>query len=208
MSRALAAAVFCGMVVVPAAAAKAIKSVVVVGARGTSVQIRSTRSFYDTLTAGTGAARVRGGYILVYPLMDIGVAAQPARFYPATRAYCASWTLALPKSRVCARLDRAASRPLMAVPLRRGAPPTAEIVDGRTGGRTMLNVEVMLQLAFVRSGAIRVEPRTSDCALDYTATWHHVSFPTRFCLGPRGVWADGKLRPLDSAVYEFARLNG
>jgi hypothetical protein len=181
---------------------------VVVGAHGKSVQIRSTRSFYETLTAGTGAAHLRGGYVLVYPLMDIGVAAQPARYYPATRAYCASWTLALPKSRICARLDRKTAHPLEAVPLRRGAPPTAEVVDGRTAARTVLNVEVMLQLAFVRSGAIRAEPRTSDCTLDYTARWHHASYPSRFCLGPRGVWADGKLRPLDSAVYEFARLNG
>jgi hypothetical protein len=192
---------------VPAASAKAVRAVVVVGAGGKSVEIRSTRSFYDTLMAGTGAARASGGYVLVYPLLDIGAAAQPARFYPATRAYCASWTLALPKSKVCARLDRRTARPLMAVPLRHGAPPTAEIVDARTGGRTTLNVEVMLQLAFVRSGAIRAGPRTSDCALDYTATWHHATFPRSFCLGPRGVWADGMLRPLDPSVYEFARLN-
>ena len=207
MRRVLAAALVGAVVFVPAATAKNVRSLVLVGARGKSIEIPYTLARYEKLAAGTGAARVRGGYVRVYPLMDIGVAAQPARYYPATRAYCASWTLALPRSRVCARLDRKTARPLEVVPLRRGAPPTAEIIDARTGARTMPNVEVMLQLAFVRSRAMRAEPRTSDCALDYTAHWHHASYPSRFCLGPRGVWADGRLRPLDPSVYEFARLN-
>jgi hypothetical protein len=205
VKRALLVAILVAVALPGAASAKGIKSLVLVGAGGRSQEFPYSEKQFQALTIGTGAARTRGGYVLVYPIMDLAVAAQPGRYYPATRAYCASWTLAAP--RYCSKLSRATARPLAAVPLLHGAPPTATVVDERIGAEAMLNVEAFLVLTFLRDRGVPVESRPRDCSLNYTARWRHADFPSRFCLGPRGIWADGKLRALPAAVYEFARLN-
>ena len=83
---ALAAA---GLVVAPSASAKTLKKIVVVGANGTSTEITGL-DFGDWANSPARVAP-KGPFVLVYPLMEGDIVAQPGRYYPAFHALCFSW---------------------------------------------------------------------------------------------------------------------
>jgi hypothetical protein len=210
--RTFAAVVLAALVLVPAAAAKEVTSIVLVGVHGSSVELSARGRLFQRLTYGGFVVKPgHGGYLLVYPQMAMGMGAQPGRYYPQTHAYCASWTLA---TRVCLRVDDPVVRRRFAVHLPRlRTAPTRLVSLERNGSllSQMQEVGVVFDAVFARKARWQRSLQPRACSLRYSARWdgpESGSRPARFCLSPRGVWAHGSLFPLDRAYYDFARANG
>src|SRR5882762_52747 len=80
------------LIATPTASAKILTKVIGIGAGGASVEL--TGLDWGALRMGDRDAPASGGFVLVYPLMERGVPAQPGRFYPETGAACFSWNRA------------------------------------------------------------------------------------------------------------------
>ena len=202
---------------------------VLIGAHGRAAVVRPhgagvLDSFFDF---GSGfnrpepaKAQPRGGYVLVYLLGSGGLPGVPGRFYPRTRAGCFSWDTArigrpchvvnqallaaLAPSR---RLPRIFGRPTVLSELAR---PDGSAVFPSSEPAAWANATVALEMAFGRWHAAEpVSPRPAGC-IPLRGRWSgpdRSRRPTRFCLGPTGAWAGGRLYPLGRAVWDFVRIN-
>jgi hypothetical protein len=206
---------------VPAgAAANEFETLVLVGAGGSSAEIRPRAgvldSFFDRahpLNRGgdaMAAVRPRGRFVLVYALTPAGLPGVPGRFYPDSRAACFDWSQVGPHP-LCTRPNASLVRLQdggRRLPRLDGDPTV--VSDLRHGGRRLAlpNLDVALTMAFGRSLAARPASRPRSC-IALTARWRGASGrrPRSFCLGREGAWAGGRLYPLRGGVWSFARSN-
>ena len=202
---------------------------VVVGARGQSAVVRPESvglldSFFDFGSRFNRPrprkAQPRGGYLLVYLLSSGGLPGIPGRFYPRTGAACFSWE----RDRVgrpCYAANRAvltALAPSRRLPLIAGR-PTVLARLGRSDGSDLFpgseplawaNATVALELAFGRWKVARRLPERPAACIPLRGRWSgpdRLRRPSRFCLGPGGAWARGRLYPLGRGVWDFVRVN-
>jgi hypothetical protein len=205
----------------PPASGKEFRSLVVVGARGDSLEFRAAAglvgSFFDGASGfNRGRKResrpLRGGYVRLYPLGPDGHVGIPGRFYAETEAACFDW-LQWRRPRSCERPNAALLRLL--APARRLArfrgPPTtvAQLRQPRLTPALRSRLHVAFELAFDRSRLARGVARPSRCVV-FSARWSGPaagSRPRSFCLSPTGVYAAGRLYPLGRAVWRLVALN-
>jgi hypothetical protein len=204
-----------------AASAKEFRSLVVVGARGDSVHLRTAEGLIDSFFDGASPFNrgrnperraARGGYVRLYPLGKDGFVGIPGRFYPEVQAACFDW-LQWRRPRHCHRPNAVLLRLL--APAHRLArfhgPPTtvARLWQPRLTSALRRQLHVAFELAFDRSGLPRGAARPSRC-VPFSARWSGPgagSRPRSFCLSPAGVHAGGRLYPLGRAVWGLVELN-
>jgi hypothetical protein len=209
------------LAIAPTASAKEVRSLVVVGAAGDSLELRPAEGLVDSFF--DGASRFNrgrepeprpplGGYVRLYPLGPDGHVGVPGRFYPQTEAACFDW-LQWRQPRRCERPNSALLRLL--APARRlarfhGAATTVtRLRQPRLTRVLRRQLFVAFELAFDRSRLARTAARPSRC-LPFSARWSGTdagSRPRSFCLSPAGAYAAGRLYPLGRAVWRLAELN-
>lgn len=187
------------------AEAKEFTTLVLTGARGDSVQLGPAPAVFHGLFSSRERVPARGGFVRVYVLGPDGLPGVPGRFYPATRALCLDWRRARPPldcrrphGRTASALARGA-----ALALFRGAPPTLRRLERRGRPVSLTNLLVAVELAFDRGRLARREP-TPSSAVRFSAAWRDGERPRDLCIGPRGVYAGGRLYPLGPAAFYHA----
>ena len=209
------------LVISAPAAAKEFRSLVVVGARGESVEFHPAaglvESFFDAASRFNRGRKpvprpARGGYVRLYPLGEGGFVGVPGRFYSDTEAACFDW-LQWRRPRACERPNDALLRLLAtARGLARfhGRPTTlSELRQPRLSAALRSQLRVAFELAFDRSRLARSAPRATGC-VPFSARWSGpaaAARPNRFCLSPVGAYAGGRLYPLGRAVWSLVELN-
>lgn len=195
MRWAVALAAVAALLAVPAASAKMLTKVVVVGADDVSVELQGLD--WSALRTTPVTLEPEGGYALVYPLTERGVPAQPGRYYPTAQIACYSWSRAVPGE--CWRVAETLAARLPGVPLLQG-PPTILgrlVVSGRRVA-VASNYAVAIELAFARRERVRsLKKRSKEC-IEIRATWTGPNAslrPKRFWACPKGLWAANKLYP-------------
>lgn len=200
------------LVLACSASAKDVRALVVVGSDGRSITITAEPEVLGVLlyhpasvyNARPKPTRALGAYAKVYPLGRLGFPVIPARFYPATRAICASWDQ-MRVSKLCGRL---------------GPPPKLLAASRRlklfVGRPTLLtkltppgtpNLITALQLAFDRYHWSRPSRKPRTC-LNFAASRGGPQAggrPTHVCVSHRGIYASGRLYSAGPAVWLLAR---
>ena len=208
MRRALLAGCVLALAVPGGATAALPTRLVVLGSDGRTAEVRLTREVMPELySMRPTLARARGPYLLVYPLLPVGVPAQPGRFYPVTRAYCSSWRLLDPRGGLCNRLG---ARLVARLPRLAGfqVEPTtiAELRQNGVVQRLPRNDGTAFELAFGRTDASRRAFFPRHCRVLYTARWRGPAAarrPRRFCLGALGAYANGRLYAVRTSLTPF-----
>jgi len=200
------------LLVVPAAAAKGIGTMVVVGADGRADGIAGGDRL---MRAGRAAAIPKNsGYLLVYPMLRSGAPAGTGRYYPAKRVVCFS-IFRVSRSLPCYVAD-----PFLVAQLRRAPslprftrPPTRLVRLARNGVVHPLQPVAAptfeLALAWWRS-AVRA-PELGPCTLSFLATWSGPeadSRPRTICLTSVGLVADGRAYPISASAYNVLAASG
>ena len=196
----LAAIVAVTLALVPAASAKELTKVVGIGAGDVSVELRG----FDWKALYTVPMRLSpdGAYVLVYPLMERNVAAQPGRFYPQDHVVCFSWDRAALGA--CYQASERLEAGLAGVPTMEGAPTILKSL--KFAGRTKsvnTNGAVAVELAFNRPSAARDAKRPKVC-VSMQATWAGAQAsarPVRFCSSAKGLWSARKLYPTGPLLF-------
>jgi len=197
MRIAVALAVAAALLAVPSAAAKTLTKVVAVGAGGAYVELRVDWSALRTSAVDVAPS---GDYLLLYPLMERSVPAQPGRFYPSSGVACFSWDRTVLGT--CGRLADGVAARLGGLPALRGEPTVLRsLVVGRTPARLRSGGAVAIELAFNRPQLSRRAPKRPTNCVAFRATWvgpNAATRPTRFwsCVG--GLWAGGRIYPVAS----------
>jgi hypothetical protein len=188
------------LALVPTASAKELTKVVAVGAGGVSVELRGLG--WNDLRATAVAASPEGPYVLVYPLMERGIPAQPGRFYPGDHVVCYSWD----RSAVgeCHQVSQTLETDLNGLPTMVGPPTILKSLKvGRRTKSVNTNGAVAVELAFSRPAVARIAKRPKACT-SMQATWTGTeasSRPRRFCSSAKGLWSAGKLYPSGPLVF-------
>jgi hypothetical protein len=196
MRVALALVVATAFVAVPGAVAKTLTKIVAVGSGGAYVELRGL----DWSSLQTSAADVApsGGFILLYPLMERGVPAQPARFFPASGIACFSWDRTVLGT--CGHIADDIAAQVAALPTLPGEPTVLKsLVVGRTSARLQSNGAVAIELAFNRPQLSRSAPRRPANCVTLRATWlgaEASARPTRFWSCKGGLWSRGRIYPV------------
>ena len=148
---------------IPSGQAKLLAKLVVVGGEGRAVELPV--SLFESLPTDR-PAHLRGGFLLVYPLMDDGLPARPARIYPEAGAVCGSWnTSTEPVLGRCLRLTAPAGRRFADLDLVRfrKAPPRLVRLTGPARALESGNYLLGLELAFNRWREARRAARPARC---------------------------------------------
>jgi hypothetical protein len=194
----LAVAVAAALLAVPTADAKTLTKVVAVGAGGAYVELRGVG--WASLQTSPVDSAPSGGFVLLYPVMEHGVPAQPGRFFPGSGVACFSWDRTVLGT--CGRLGGELAKRLAGLPTLASEPTVLRsLVVGRTPGRVDSNGAVAIELAFNRPQLSRpAASRPANC-LTLRATWvgpKASTRPTRFRSCKRGLWSDGRIYPVGS----------
>lgn len=208
MRRLLFALVLVGvLVLVPAAGAKRLTRLVIVGADGRSVELIGEEQLAPWRWSDRVATAPTDGYLLLYPLFDARWAGQPARYYPSQRIACFSWN----RSAVgeCRRIpEAAAARLAPATSLSRFVGESTTLAQLELGGsvrRLESNEAVAIELVLNRPRLAR--PATRPPTGGYSvarAEWRGPdasSRPASFLWTSAGAWLDGRLYPLQGLPY-------
>ncbi len=187
-----------GLAVAPAQA-KQFTKLVLVGSRGTSLELRDASLWRSGLDTPPSEAPAGSTYLLVYPIFDKTVPGLPGRYYPIQQTMCLSLDRSVlggcrPVSdALAAKLALASALPRFA---RDPTVVTRLSIAGHDRGAAG-NDAVAVELAFNRSRLAHHARRPAQCAT-VVASWggpDAAARPTRFCLGPRGIWTRGRLYP-------------
>lgn len=138
-----------------------------------------------------------GGFVLLYPLMEKGVPARPARFFPDSGVACSSWDRTVLGA--CGRLADAVAIRLARLPVLAGEPTVLRsLIVGQRPGIVESNGAVAIELAFNRPQLSRRAPKRPANCLALRATWtgpQASTRPTRFRSCNAGLWSRGRLYP-------------
>jgi hypothetical protein len=193
------------LVAVPAASAKQLTKVVAVGAGGSTVLEGLTwNALRPSVWQPDHAAPPTGTFVLIYPVMERDLPAQPGRYYPAAHTVCYSWDRAVAGECFPAtpKLESALTGlgPLAAPP----AILTRLVVSGRLGS-VQTNAGVAIELAFNRPDAARpMAKRPKRNCSEIRARWtgpESAHRPSRFWACTKGLWAAGKLYPAGKLLF-------
>jgi hypothetical protein len=195
MRAAAATATLVALLTVPAASAKTLTRVVALGAGGTSVTLRGLD--WSALRVADAVVPKDNRYLLLYPLMERGIPAQPGRFFPAEHVACYSWNRSVAGD--CWTLADSLTARLSRLPLLTGPPTVLRslTVAGRSGNLNS-NGAVAIELALARRDLMRPAKSHSKPCVGMSATWtgsDGALRPTHFLSCPKGLWAAGKLYP-------------
>lgn len=208
MRRGFLALVVVALAAATPAQAKQFTKLVLVGDRGTSLEIRDPSLWRSGLDAPPSEAPAGSTYLLVYPIFDKTAAGLPGRYYPIQHTMCLSLDRATlggcrPVSdALAAKLALASALPRFA---RDPTVVTRLSIAGHDRGADG-NDAIGVELAFNRSRLAHRARRPAQCAA-VVASWggpDAATRPTRFCLAPRGIWARGRLYP--SGLWELDGL--
>jgi hypothetical protein len=189
------------LVALPAAQAKELSSVVVIGPRETLIE--PYRVVQEPLGRLRPVAPPSGGYVLVFPVLR-GVPGRPGRWFPPAGILCSGWRSGVEAG--CASAPRLGGRfgsgavtgffrrePVQLISLRRGGRPLP-----RFGNRA-----TAVKLALYQRWSRASPP--ADC-LAFTARWTRSGWPGSFCVGRSGgLYAGRRLYPLPLATATFLR---
>lgn len=190
------------LVALPAAQAKELTSVLVVGPRGPTL-VEPYRVVQEPLGRLRPVAPPRGGYVLVFPLMR-GVPARPGRWFPHAGVLCSGWRSGVEAG--CASAPRLGGwlGSGAATGLFRREP--VQLTSLRREGRTLLpygNEATAVKLAFYQRGSRASPP--AGC-VTFTARWTQAGWPKSFCVGRNGrLYASGRVYPLPPRTAAFLR---
>jgi hypothetical protein len=190
------------LVALPAAQAKELTSVLVVGPRGPTL-VEPYRVVQEPLGRLRAVAPPSGGYVLVFPLMR-GVPARPGRWFPRAGVLCSGWRSGVEAG--CASAPRlggwlgsgAATGLFRREPVR--------LTSLRRGDRALPrygNEATAVKLALYQRSSPASPP--ADCRT-FTARWTHSGWPGSFCVGRGGgLYAGRRVYPLPRATATFLR---
>src|SRR5215218_2772692 len=193
MRVALALAIATAFVAVPSAGAKTLTKVVAVGAGGAYVELRGLD--WSSLQTSATETVPSGGFVLLYPLMERGMPAQPGRFFPASGVACFSWDRTVLGT--CGRLaDELAAR-FSGLPTLSSEPTVLKrLVFGGTAAAIRSNGAVAIELAFNRPQLSRPMPKRPANCVVLRAAWvgpEASTRPTKFRSCQGGLWSRGRL---------------
>jgi hypothetical protein len=190
------------LVALPAAEAKELTTVLVVGPRGPTF-VEPYRVIQQPLKRLRPVAPPSGGYVLVFPLKR-GVPARPGRWFPRAAVFCSGWRSGVEAG--CASAPRlggwfgsgAATGLFRREPVR--------LTSLRRDGRALSpygNEATAVKLALYQRGS-RASPPVS--CLSFTARWTRAGWPTSFCVGRGGgLYTGGRVYPLPPQAAAFLR---
>lgn len=199
MRRGLLALVIVALAAAAPAQAKQFTKLVLVGDRGTSLELRDPTLWRWALQAPPSEAPAGSAYLLVYPIFDKTVPGLPGRYFPDQRIVCLSSDRSMlagcrPVSEdVAAKLASAGALPRFT---RAPTLVTRLSIAGHDRGAAG-NDAVGIELAFNRSQLAHHARRPARCAA-VAASWGGPDAairPTRFCLAQKGIWSRGRLYP-------------
>jgi hypothetical protein len=193
-----------------AASAKVLNRAVLIGSDGRAVEVRgSERDFEGLATDPRAKSRpVRGGYLRLFFVGPGDFPANPARYYPGLRCIAPDWPTYY---RSCRRVHRSLEhvfRRAHTLPQFRVRPTVLARVSYRgTFSELLKNLAGPVELALDRLGRATPRPR---CCYAFTGVWRGPAAavrPRRFFLCPGGVYAEGRLYPLQPGAWRYFRLN-
>jgi hypothetical protein len=190
------------LVALPAAQAKELTSVLVVGPDGPTF-VEPYRVVQEPLGRLRPVAPPRGGYVLVFPMIR-GAPARPGRWFPRAAVLCSGWRSGVEAG--CASAPRLGGwlGSGVATGLFRREP--VQLTSLRRRGRALLpygNEATAVKLALYQGG-LRASP-PADC-LTFTARWTQAGWPRSFCVGRGGgLYAGRRVYPLPLATATFLR---
>jgi hypothetical protein len=193
------------------ASAKGFTRVVLVGSDGRSTAVQGSERAVDGLLSERGArASPDGGYVRLFFVGPGEFPAAPARYYPKRSCVALDW----PRyETTCGRISGPARLLRRAGSLARfHVPPTVLARIGYRGAfrrviTTAAALKPEVELAFDRPS--RSSPRPKDCYA-FAGVWRGPAArarPHRFLLCETGIYAAGRLYPLDRGVWAWFRLN-
>jgi hypothetical protein len=190
------------LVALPAAHAKELTSVLVVGPRGPTF-VEPYRVVQEPLGRLRPVAPPSGGYVLVFPIMR-GVPARPGRWFPRAGVLCSGWRTGVEAG--CASAPRLGGwlGSGIATGLFRREP--VQLTSLRRGGRALPrygNEATAVKLAVYQRWSRRSPP--ADC-LAFTARWSRAGWPESFCVGRSGgLYVGSRVYPLPARTAAFLR---
>jgi len=201
MRWAIALAVSVGLLAIPTASAKGqLTKVVGVGRGGVSVTVRGVD--WSALRVAPVTAVPDGRYVLLYPLMESGVPAEPARYYPTEQVACYSWDRTVAGE--CWHVADSLGTGLSSLPLLDGRPTIlTRLVVVHRSRKLESSGAVAIELAFARRDHARAAKKRPKACIQMRATWTGADAdrrPTRFWSCSAGLWAGKKLYPVTASL--------
>lgn len=200
--------------VIAPASAKSLNRAVLVGSDGTWMRVQGSVVDFDNLARDPASKpqRTKGGYVRLYFVGPGEFPANRARYYPRQRCIALDWPT---YQRSCVavkpklfhlfgrshRFARFTERPTVLSRLRYTSSSSAS--PGLTGPALAGSVE----LALLRTGVAM--PAPASC-YELAGSWEGPAAeqrPRRLSLCRNGVYADGRLHPLNRVAWEWFRRN-
>jgi hypothetical protein len=183
-----------------AASAKSLQKIVAIGAHGASTELTGL----DWGTWAESPARVspKGQYVLLYPLMERGIPAQPGRYYPGLHVVCFSADRLFAGR--CYGAPAALEAVLAGLPTVARPPAIVKklVVSGKKRNDWSSGA-VAIELAFNRPALAKAVPKPDRCRA-VRVVWKGpmaASRPARFFACSGGLWAAGKLYPTGPLLF-------
>jgi hypothetical protein len=194
------AAVVLALAAAPAAQAKELTSVLVVGPRGEAL-VEPYRIVQGPLARLRLVAPPAEPYALVFPLMR-GVPARPGRWFPNAGVICSGWRSGVEAGCASAPTLRGSLGSGVATGLFRSEP--VRLLSLRRRGVALLpygNEAWAVKLALLQRGAHAAAP--AGC-VRFTARWSAQGLPSSFCVSSAGgLYASGRVYPLPPVSAAF-----
>jgi hypothetical protein len=211
MQRAMLVFLAFGLLVVAPAPGKTLNAAVLVGSDGAWVRVAGSANDFENLGRDFASKpqRTKGSYVRLYFVGPGEFPANRARYYPRQRCVALDWpsyqrscvalkSKLVPTFRRSHRLARFTERPTILSRLR---------YPSSTASIGLAAVTGSVELSILRKGVTSSEP---IACYRLTGTWKGpvaADRPKRLLLCRSGVFADGRLHPLNRAIWEWFRRN-
>jgi hypothetical protein len=190
------------LVALPAAQAKELSSVLVVGPRGPTL-VEPYRVVQEPLARLQHMPPPSTGYVLVFPIMR-GVPARPGRWFPRAGVLCSGWRSGIEAGCASAPRLRGWLASGATTGLFRREP--VQLVSLMRNGRRLRpfgNEATAVKLALYQRGSPAAPPVS---CVAFTARWNQRGWPASFCVGRNsGLYAHGRVYPLARLTAAFLR---
>jgi hypothetical protein len=196
----LAFVTFVSLVLVPAAQAKELTSVLVVGPKG-PVMVEPYRIVQEPLAHLQLIAPPAEPYVLVFPMMR-GVPARPGRWFPRAGVLCSGWRSGVEAGCTTAPRLRGWLGRGIATGLYRSEPVrlTRLLREGASLS-PYGNEATAVKLALHQPSSRATPP--ADCVA-FSARWSRPGWPPTFCVSSSGgLYARGRVYPLPAGTAVF-----
>ena len=189
------------LLAVSAASAKTLQKVVAVGAGGASLELTGINEV--DLYGSPARVAPTSRFVLLYPLMEEDVPAQPGRYYPDLHVACFSWNRHVVGR--CYTADKLGDGALADLPTLRTPPALVRsLVIHGLKMPVRSNGIVAIELAFNRPALTQPAPSRPKGCSAARARWsgpQAAARPTRFWTCSTGIWSAGKLYPTGPLMF-------